>query len=155
MTSAWGGAERELLAFSTANRWKCAINVWFWAVGRYINPHLSKKIDASSNYEGRDGRADHSKERDGANVLEEVSLDIQTHTFTQLDYSELVAGILSYTLLHNMQPLKRSSVQVQHCASSTGLEILMTYAKTAVYPIIRINLPYLVERVSRLKDDGW
>lgn len=53
-------------------------------------------------------------------------------------------------------------MQVQHCASSTGLKALMTRAKTDVYPIVRIltliqiiNLPYLVERVSRLKDDGW
>ena len=37
--------------------------------------HLSKEVDASSNNEGRNRCADHSKEADGANVLKEVALD--------------------------------------------------------------------------------
>lgn len=46
----------------------------------YLNtssdPHLPQEVDTSSNYEGRDGRADHSEEGNGADVLEEVTLKI-------------------------------------------------------------------------------
>lgn len=36
--------------------------------------HLSQEIDATANYEGRDSCADDGEERDGADVLEEVTL---------------------------------------------------------------------------------
>lgn len=36
--------------------------------------HLSQEIDATADDEGRDGRADDGEERDGADVLEEVTL---------------------------------------------------------------------------------
>lgn len=36
--------------------------------------HLSQEIDATADYEGRDSCADDGEERDGADVLEEVTL---------------------------------------------------------------------------------
>lgn len=41
--------------------------------------HLPKKIDTPSDYEGRDGCANHSKEGNGANVLEEITLNTKKH----------------------------------------------------------------------------
>lgn len=46
----------------------------------HCSPHLPKEKDAPSHYEGRDGCADHSEERNGPNVLEEVTLNTQGHT---------------------------------------------------------------------------
>lgn len=85
-------------------------HIWLWAVRRWIDPHLSEEIDASSDYEGRDSCADHSEERNGANVLEEVSLNIQKHTHTQSAQVFRVGGLIfQVTLLHNMQLLKREA----------------------------------------------
>lgn len=39
-----------------------------------MTAHLSQEIDATADYEGRDGCADDGEERDGADVLEEVTL---------------------------------------------------------------------------------
>lgn len=38
--------------------------------------HLPQEIDATADDEGRDRRANDSEERDGADVLEEVSLKV-------------------------------------------------------------------------------
>lgn len=42
--------------------------------------HLSQEIDATADYEGRDSCADDGEERDGTDVLEEVTLNVQGHT---------------------------------------------------------------------------
>lgn len=42
--------------------------------------HLTQEVDAPAHDEGRDGRADHGEESDGADVLEEVPLNIHEHT---------------------------------------------------------------------------
>lgn len=81
--------QRKSLALQTEK--SACEDIWLWDIGRWIDPHLSEEINASSDYEGRDSCADHSKERNGSNVLEEVSLNNQnTHPHSQLRYSELV-----------------------------------------------------------------
>lgn len=41
-----------------------------------LSSHLPQEIDTSTDYEGRDSRANHGEERNGADVLEEVTLNM-------------------------------------------------------------------------------
>lgn len=45
-----------------------------------LSSHLPQEIDTSTDYEGRDSRADYGEERNGADVLEEVTLNMRGHT---------------------------------------------------------------------------
>lgn len=62
--------------------------------------HLSKEINPSSYDEGGDGGANHSKQGDGANVLEEVTLNIHGDTSEVLMI--FMRHAVDVSLLYNM-----------------------------------------------------